>query len=76
MNHYRSLDTLYDFLNSITTIEEFFARKEPGFDDDMLRDYVQWSLDNGSNPDAVLGALKANERICFAESRNERKRPH
>jgi hypothetical protein len=76
MNHYKDLDTLYDFLKGIATIEEFFARKEPCFNDNVMREFAQWSLDNGSDPDSVLGGLKANERQKFAESRKERSNPH
>lgn len=76
MNHYQDLDTLYDFLKSITSIEEFFEKKEPDFGDDVSREFAQWSLDNGSDPDSVLGALKANERARFAETLKQRGRKH
>lgn len=76
MNHYKDLDTLYDFLKSITSIEEFFERKEPDFYDDAAREFAQWSLDHGSDPESVLGALKASERASFAETLKERERKH
>lgn len=75
-NDYKDLDTLYDFLKSITTIEEFFARKEACFDDEVSREYAKWSLDHGSDPEHVLSALKANERQRFAELKKQRAMPN
>lgn len=76
MNHYKDLDTLYDFLKSITTIEEFFARKEPDFGDDVSRDYAEWAIRNGDDPDMILSALKANERQRCAELLKVRAKLH
>lgn len=75
-NHYKDQDTLYDFLKSITTIEEFFARKEPCFDDAVSREYAEWSIDYGSDPEHVLSALKAHERMRYAEIMNQRAMPN
>lgn len=75
-NDYKDLDTLYDFLKGITTIEEFFARKEPCLHDEASREYAKWSLDQGSDPEHVLSALKANERQKFAELQKQRAMPN
>lgn len=76
MNHYKDLDTLYAFLKSITSIEEFFARKEPCFSDDVSRAFTQWLLENGDDERDILSALKSSERQKFAESLKERARPN
>lgn len=76
MNHYKDLDTLYDFLKSITSIEEFFEKKEPDFGDNVSRNYAEWAISNGDDPEHILSALKANERARYAEARKEREKPH
>lgn len=76
MNYYKDLDTLYDFLKSIDTIEEFFTRKEPCFTDETSRQYAQWSIDNGGDADDILSALKSAERQRFAELQQQRALPN
>ncbi|MET3663353.1 hypothetical protein [Aquamicrobium ahrensii] len=75
-NHYKDQDTLYAFLKNITTIEEYFARKEPCLDDEVSREYAEWSLEHGSEPEHVLSALKANERRRYAELMKQRAMPN
>lgn len=76
MNFYKDQETLYEFLKEITSIEEFFARKEPAFDDEFSRQVAQAMIEDGSEPDSVLSALKAQERSSYADSLQLRRAPH
>ena len=76
MDNYKDQDTLYDFLKGITSIEEFFARKEPAFDDEFSRQTALAMIEDGSDPDSVLSALKSRERSSYADSLKHRRMPH
>jgi len=67
MNPYQNLDTLYDFLKNIKTIEEFFARKEPDFRDADLHAFVKGCQHYGMKDADILSSLKSNERQRVAE---------
>jgi len=76
MNHYRDPHALYDFLKGIASIDEFFARKEPAFDDALSREIAKAQIELGSDPGSVLSALKCHERQSYAQGLTQRKAPH
>lgn len=76
MNPYDNLDTLYGFLKGIRTVDEFFEKKEPAFNDEAMRHYAAIMLEDGEPEEYVLSALKANERRQFAEAAKERRSPN
>lgn len=66
LNPYDDLDTLYDFLKNIMTVDEFFEKKEPSHDDEFMREVAlldiatgipeeyAWAVSRQQNADAML----------------------
>lgn len=76
MQPYDTLDTLYDFLKNITTVDEFFQKKEPSHDDAFMQSVAQLDIASGITEDYVLGGLKAAERRRYAQTQKQRQRPN
>lgn len=65
-NPYQNLDTLYDFLVNIKTVDEFFAKREVDFDHERLKSLAKDLRECGLSEEAVLHGLKSNERSKIA----------
>lgn len=76
MQPYDTLDTLYDFLKSITTVDEFFQKKEPSHDDAFMQSVAQIDIASGVPEEYVLGGLKTAERRRYAQTQKQRQLPH
>lgn len=76
MKPYDPLDTLYDFLKNIVTVDEFFAKKEPSHDDEFMRIVAQLDIASGIPEEYVLGGLKTAERRRYAQTQKQRQLPH
>ncbi|PWE54996.1 hypothetical protein DEM27_16195 [Metarhizobium album] len=76
MKPYDSLDTLYEFLKSIESIDEFFERKEPHFNDAASKAIAIAMMEEGTTPEDMLGILKSEERQRFAAEQDMRRKPN
>lgn len=67
MDSYKDQDTLYDFMKSIKSVGEFFIRKRPAEGDEQMLRFVSQMRDIGQSEEAILYALKSQERKSFAK---------
>jgi hypothetical protein len=73
---YDNLDALYALLKRISTVEEFFEKKEPCHDDAFMKEVALFDIASGIPEEHVLSGLKSNERRRYAETQQERHSPH
>lgn len=51
-------DELRAYLRTIKTYDEFWERKEPCLSDAAMKEFSDWHIRQGDDPDAILEALK------------------
>lgn len=67
----QDIDQFHDFLKSIRSIDEFFARRKPSFRDWYTREMVSEIIEQGLiSEEAMLLGLKQEEKQRFVRLRD------